>query len=74
MAPLKANTIISFILLFVLLLLPDETMSQRRRKGTDTVRDSLQTDTLKADSLRTDSLQAPKAKQKQPLDAPVIYS
>lgn len=74
MAPLKANTFISFILLFVLLLLPHEATSQRRR-GVVAVTDSLQADSLKADTVRTDTLSlTPAAKKKQALDAPVIYS
>ncbi len=74
MTPLKANTFISFILLFVLLMFPYEVMSQRR-KSREAVANGLQTDTLKADTLRTDTLSlAPQAKKKQPLDAPVIYS
>lgn len=76
MAPLKANTLISFILLFVLLVLPDETMSQRRRRGvvvSDTLKaDSrLGKDSLKIDTVRTDSIGP--VKKKQPLDAPVVY-
>ncbi|MCP3894881.1 putative LPS assembly protein LptD [Bacteroides sp.] len=74
MTPLKANTFISFILLFVLLMFPYEVMSQRR-KSREAVANGLQTDTLKADTLRTDTLSlTPQAKKKQPLDAPVIYS
>ena len=70
MAPLK--------LLIVLLMLPDEATSQRRRRGMITSntaqKDSLQgSDSLKADTVtvRIDSI-AP-VKKKQPLDAPVVY-
>lgn len=81
MAPLKANTLISFILLFVLLMLPDEALSQRRRnRGVEGGRENfnpptaLNTDTLGTDSVKTDSLVVAKPAKKQPLDAPVIYS
>ena len=80
MTPLKANTLISFILLFVLLVLPDEAMSQRRRNrgvegGVETFNPpaALNADSLTTDSVRTDSVVA-KPIKKQPLDAPVIYS
>ncbi|WP_455593269.1 putative LPS assembly protein LptD [Bacteroides sp.] len=77
MTPLKANTLISIILLFVLLMLPDEAMSQRRRARE--VRENmppvaLRNDSLKADTTKTDSLTLTPAKKKQPLDAPVVYS
>lgn len=63
MAPLKQNTIISLILLFVLLILPDDAVAQRRRR-----------DVVTADTLQTDSLAvAQPTKKKQPLDAPVVY-
>ncbi|WP_294630247.1 putative LPS assembly protein LptD [uncultured Bacteroides sp.] len=79
MAPLKAKILISFILLIVLLMLPDEAMSQRRRRGMVTS-NTAQTDAPQGnDSLRTadtvtvriDSV-AP-VRKKQPLDAPVVY-
>ena len=74
MASLKANTYISFILLFVLLMLPYDATSQRRRRGV-AVTDSLKTDSLAADTVRTDTLSlTPKAKKPQALNAPVIYS
>ncbi|WP_278777584.1 putative LPS assembly protein LptD [Bacteroides nordii] len=80
MTPLKANTLISFILLFVLLVLPDEAMSQRRRNrgvegGVETFNSpaALNADSLTTDSVRTDSVVV-KPIKKQPLDAPVIYS
>lgn len=80
MTPLKANTLISFILLFVLLVLPDEAMSQRRRnKGVEGGVEAfnppatLNTDSLTTDSVRIDSVVV-KPIKKQPLDAPVIYS
>ena len=77
MAPLKANTFISFILLSVLLLLSGEAVSQRRGKGmlppagqrTDSLRVG---DTLLADSVRQDTT-AVVAPKKQALDAPVAY-
>ena len=81
MAPLKANTLISFILLFVLLMLSDEALSQRRRnRGVEGGRENfnpptvLNTDSLGTDSVKTDSLVVAKPAKKQPLDAPVIYS
>ena len=77
MAPLRAKIIISFILLIVLLMLPDEATSQRRIRGmiasntaqTDSLnrKDSLGADTV---VVRVDSVAPTK---KQPLDAPVIY-
>ena len=77
MAPLRAKIIISFILLIVLLMLPDEATSQRLRRGmiasntaqTDSLnrKDSLGADTV---VVRVDSVAPTK---KQPLDAPVIY-
>ena len=77
MAPLRAKIIISFILLIVLLMLPDVATSQRRRRGmiasntaqTDSLnrKDSLGADTV---VVRVDSVAPTK---KQPLDAPVIY-
>nr|WP_302831021.1 putative LPS assembly protein LptD [uncultured Bacteroides sp.] len=50
MTPLKANTFISFILLFVLLLLSGEAVSQRRRGGI-VLSENQQTDTLRNDSV-----------------------
>ena len=50
MTPLKANTFISFILLFVLLLLSGEAASQRRRRGV------VPPGRQHVDSLRSDSL------------------
>ena len=76
MTPLKANTFISFILLFVLLLLSGEAVSQRRGRGMiprSQQPDSLQNgDTLLNDSLRKDSIVPPPPK-KDGLDAPVTY-
>ena len=71
MTPLKANTIISFILLCVMLTLSDGAMSQRRRRpiAPGSVSDSLKKDTLQKDS---SVLQGP-GKKKQPLSAPVVY-
>ena len=81
MTPLKANTIISSILLLILLMLPYEAMAQRRRvrelKGpvvystpkSDSLRvDTLKNDTLKANVLKADTLSAESVKKKkQPL-------
>ena len=77
MTPLKANTFISFILLFVLLVFPDEATSQRRRRemvvankaqtNASHKSDSLTNDTIPVDSLK------PVKKKKQPLEAPVTY-
>lgn len=77
MTPLKANTFISFILLFVLLLLSGEAVSQRRGRGTVPSKkqqsDSLQSgDTLLNDSLRYDTITVVTPK-KGALDAPVTY-
>lgn len=76
MTPLKANTFISFILLFVLLLLSGEAVSQRRGRGMiprSQQPDSLQNgDTLLNDSLRKDTITPPPPK-KEGLDAPVTY-
>lgn len=76
MTSLKAKILTSFILLFVLLFLPDKAASQRPRRrvtGSDAVqKDSLpRTPTAKSDTLRIDSV-TPFSK-KQPLEAPVIY-
>lgn len=89
MTPLKANTFISFILLFVLLLLSGGAASQRRRgrvvppsiQRTDSLQpgDTLQAgDTLRrGGGLPGDSLQhdtiAPPPPKKDALDAPVTY-
>ncbi len=77
MAPLKANIVISFILLLVLLIFSGEAVSQRRGRRIlpppGEQRDSLQrSDTLLNDSLANDTLGvAPK--KKEGLDAPVSY-
>ena len=77
MTPLKANIVISFILLFVLLIFSGEAVSQRRERRMlpppGEQRDSLQrSDTLLNDSLSNDTLGvAPK--KKEGLDAPVSY-
>ncbi|NDV57764.1 putative LPS assembly protein LptD [Bacteroides sp. 519] len=81
---MKANTLISFILLFAFLLLPDEAMAQRRRRGVSSVdmpgsdsinftipRDSIGNDTLKRETVVADTV--PASPKKQPLDAPVFY-
>lgn len=71
MTPLKANTFISFILLFVLLLLSGEATSQRRRGGIAPPRNQ-RTDSVRTDSLVSDTLIIEENK-KQALDAPVTY-
>lgn len=76
MAPLKANIVIPFILLFVLLIFSGEAVSQRRGRRVlpppGEQRDSLQrTDTLPNDSLHADSVAV--APKKNGLDAPVSY-
>ena len=78
MTPLKANTFISFILLFVLLLLSGEAVSQRRGRGMVPPRnqrtDSLNRgDTLVQDSVRRDTVAAVAPKKEGALDAPVAY-
>lgn len=78
MTSLKANIYISFVLLVLFLLIPDEAMSQRRRRGVvprdsigvDTPNDSIGRDSL---SLAQDSLSLTPKPKKQPLNAPVIY-
>ena len=80
MTPLKANTIISTILLFVVLLtLPLDAAAQRRRDrelgGQENF--NLPTDTLFTDSLNSITPTAPvevPAPKPSALDAPVIYS
>lgn len=72
MTPLKANSFIAFILLFVLLLLSDEALSQRRRErvassGKQRI-DSLHI----GDSLQRDTVPVPPPKKTE-LDAPVTY-
>lgn len=74
MTSLKAKILTSFILLFVLLFLPDKAASQRPRRrvtGSDAAqKDSLpRTPTAKSDTLRIDSV-TPFSK-KQPLEAPL---
>lgn len=74
MTSLKANTLLSFLLLVLFLTISDEVMSQRRRRGTEP-RDSLGVN-VPNDSIRQDSLSLlpTSAKtRKQPLSAPVIY-
>lgn len=77
MTPLKARTYISFILLLVLLVFPDEATSQRRRREM-VVANKAQTnashksDSLTKDTIPVDSLK-PVKKKKQPLEAPVTY-
>lgn len=72
MTPLKANSFIAFILLFVLLLLSDGALSQRRRErvassGKQRI-DSLHI----GDSLQRDTMPVPPPKKTE-LDAPVTY-
>lgn len=60
MTSLKAKMLTSFILLFVLLFLPDKAASQRPRRrvtGSDAAQNSLpRTPTAKSDTLRIDSV------------------
>ncbi|WP_315087438.1 putative LPS assembly protein LptD [Bacteroides heparinolyticus] len=72
MTPLKANSFIAFILLFVLLLLSDGALSQHRRErvassGKQRI-DSLHI----GDSLQRDTMPVPPPKKTE-LDAPVTY-
>ena len=74
MTSLKANTFISFLLLVLFLVISDDAMSQRRRRGVEP-RDSLGVN-VPNDSIGQDSLSLntePEKKKKQPLNAPVIY-
>ena len=80
MSPLKVKTFISFILLFLFLILPDEAMSQRRRRGvafSDVANDTLAPlplrDTPRLNFEPTDSTQITPEKKKQPIDAPIVY-
>ncbi|KAA6345128.1 LPS-assembly protein LptD [termite gut metagenome] len=66
---LSSRVYIPFLLVFVLLLFPNEMMSQRQRGIVPVTTES---DTLRSDTLITDSLTSAPAK-KQPLNAPVIY-
>ncbi|KAA6316285.1 LPS-assembly protein LptD, partial [termite gut metagenome] len=64
---LTVKKYISFFLLFILLIMfPNEAISQRR-KG------EIISDTLRTDTLANDSLALTSPKKKQPLDAPVVY-
>lgn len=77
MAPLKSNSSISFLLLFVLLLLSGEAVSQRRERERASPAGqrfaSLQRgDTLVKDSVRKDTV-AVAVPKKEALDAPVAY-
>lgn len=78
MTPLKAKIVISYTLLFVLLLFSGEAAAQRRRGRNVTPNvqrtDSLQRGdtTLLQDSLRQDTV-AVAPKKKEALDAPVTY-
>ncbi|MDL2291568.1 LPS-assembly protein LptD, partial [Bacteroides sp. OttesenSCG-928-F21] len=76
---MKATAVISIILLFIFLLIPEEAVSQRRRRGTEPTErytappfptDSLARDSLPQDTLRADTVAE---KKKQPLDVPVEY-
>ena len=76
---LKANVIISFIVLFLLLLISVEADSQRRGRegrwsGNRTQAILQQNDSLPADTLLSDSLSVDTVpKKKDGLDAPVSY-
>ncbi|KAA6311977.1 LPS-assembly protein LptD, partial [termite gut metagenome] len=63
---------IPFLLLFVLLMLPNEAMSQRRQRNIVSPRIS-ENRALQGDTLLNDSLLSIPPPKKQPLDAPVIY-
>lgn len=73
MTPLKANTSILTILLFiVLLILPSDASAQRRR---DREQNGKETPSLPADSLKRDTMTAVQLQPKKALlDAPVVYS
>ncbi|AVM53375.1 hypothetical protein JN06_00894 [Bacteroides zoogleoformans] len=72
MTPLKANSSIAFILLFILLLLSDGALSQRRRERVASP-GKQRTDSLHTgDSLQRDTVAAPPP-NKTELDAPVTY-
>jgi len=84
MTSLKANTFISFLLLVLFLLIPEEADAQRRRRGIEprdslsvsAPNDSILNDSISQDSLslKQDSLSlTSEKKKKQPLNAPVIY-
>ncbi|WP_321481354.1 putative LPS assembly protein LptD [uncultured Bacteroides sp.] len=72
MTPLKANTLISFILLFVLLILSAEVSSQRRRQNL-ILNPAAPMGNQEADTLKSDSSDVPSIKKKQALSAPVVY-
>lgn len=73
MAPLKANTIISTILLFVILLiLPNNMLAQSRRDKRE-LRER-ENFTPPTDSLKQDTVALTKSPKPSALDAPVVYS
>ncbi len=78
MTPLKVNTIISSILLFIILLiLPQEAGAQRRRNSGVNENErftALPTDTIAQDSIAADSVIIAPVAAKPPLDFPVVYS
>ena len=74
MTPLKVKTTISFLLLFLLLIISAEAESQRRGRDVTLPRNQRNSsqagDTLRNDSILTDSVPA---KKNEGLDAPVTY-
>lgn len=71
MMPLKLKFVLPFILLIVLLLLPDSAMAQRRnRRGSEP---ALSDTIASSDTLAVDTLSAGRPKKGQPLNAPVVY-
>lgn len=79
MSPLKAKTIISFLVLITFLIFPDEVLSQRRQR-TSRLPEVSRGDTLNivpaTDSLSTDSIavvDTVSGRRQQPFDAPIVY-
>ena len=72
MTPLKANSFIAFILLFVLLLLSDGALSQRRRERVASSGKQRIASLHIGDSLQRDTVPVPPPKKTE-LDAPVTY-
>ncbi|KAA6328961.1 hypothetical protein EZS27_022187 [termite gut metagenome] len=67
---LSSRVYILFLFIFVLLLFPDEMMSQQQREILPVATEG---DTLRSDTLIADSLTLVAPAKKQPLNAPVIY-
>lgn len=85
MTPVKRHRFVTFLLLFICLLLSTSIGAQRRKRNVASKNDTLTVDSIRTDSIRIDSIAldslgsdtlsvdtVPK-KKKQPLDAPVIY-